>query len=224
MFAACTWVLGTAIIPPGFMLLIASRARGSYIKSETTAGNSRRLQRLSFIQMAARVQQYLSKNHGPPTEHAPPTEHTDGTTCSLDTPQLCVRFENVNSEPFAMDALHPEMHPHDLVASIPSWNIQPFHDIPGHAIYSATLFPRLRQEGQRPIKVCLKWARCEADVDELKAEAEVYRTALCHLQGTVVPIYYGCFIGKRPGFAATYGCLILEWCATDSIPDYGCKT
>jgi len=45
----------------------------------------------------------------------------------------------------------------------------------------------------------------------LSREAEFYANELCHLQGTVVPKYFGFFRGKTNG--DDFGCLLLEYCS-----------
>lgn len=47
-------------------------------------------------------------------------------------------------------------------------------------------------------------------VPDLEREAKFYENDLRHLQGTVVPEYYGFYKGKADGFELA--CMILEYC------------
>ncbi|RDX41264.1 hypothetical protein OH76DRAFT_1393416 [Lentinus brumalis] len=58
--------------------------------------------------------------------------------------------------------------------------------------------------------VVCKVAHSKLRLNELKEEARLYEGALAPLQGTVVPKYYGCFIGNSPD--GVVGVLVTEDC------------
>ncbi|EPT01579.1 hypothetical protein FOMPIDRAFT_1100822, partial [Fomitopsis schrenkii] len=47
-------------------------------------------------------------------------------------------------------------------------------------------------------------------VDKLRYEASLYKNELKHLQGDVIPRFYGLYTGEVYG--ELVGCLVLEWC------------
>lgn len=78
-----------------------------------------------------------------------------------------------------------------------------------HAVLEAYNSP-LRGGTVPPLQVAVKWVRGRQAVDRLCTEAGFYQNELRHLQGTVVPIFYGCYTARIEG--VDVGCLVLEWC------------
>lgn len=75
-------------------------------------------------------------------------------------------------------------------------------------IHTARLGPRLEAPSE---VVIIKLARGEAAFEKLAREADIYTNELRHLQGTVVPKFYGFYKGKVDGI--DLGCMILEYCS-----------
>lgn len=61
-----------------------------------------------------------------------------------------------------------------------------------------------------PTEVAVKWVRGSLGVEKLRYEASLYKGELKHLQGDVVPRFYGLFTAEIDDEAV--GCLVLEWC------------
>ena len=63
-----------------------------------------------------------------------------------------------------------------------------------------------------PENVALKvvW---DEDIDSLRYEAELYKTSLAPLQGTVVPKFVGFYVGESES-GTSLGCLVLEYCGS----------
>lgn len=80
-------------------------------------------------------------------------------------------------------------------------------------VYHATLetyqSPVARSRAD-PTEVAVKWVRGMLGVDKLRYEASLYKGELKHLQGEVVPRFYGLYTGEIHG--EVVGCLVLEWC------------
>ncbi|TFY67318.1 hypothetical protein EVJ58_g1696 [Rhodofomes roseus] len=80
-------------------------------------------------------------------------------------------------------------------------------------VYHATLetyqLPVARSRADPP-EVAVKWVRGSLGVEKMRYEAALYRGELKHLQGDVVPRFYGLFTGEIDG--EVVGCLVLEWC------------
>lgn len=78
-----------------------------------------------------------------------------------------------------------------------------------HAVLEVYNSP-LRGTPISPMQVAVKWVRGRQAVERLCREAGFYQNELRHLQGTVVPIFHGCYTANIEG--VDVGCLILEWC------------
>ena len=78
-----------------------------------------------------------------------------------------------------------------------------------HAVLEAYNSP-LRGFPLSPMQVAVKWVRGRPAVERLCVEAGFYQRELRHLQGIVVPVFYGCYTANVEG--VDVGCLILEWC------------
>ncbi|KAI0361153.1 hypothetical protein OH77DRAFT_1492268 [Trametes cingulata] len=64
--------------------------------------------------------------------------------------------------------------------------------------------------------------RDEGAISALRWEASMYAGPLKHLQGTVVPSFYGFFAGNLDG--REVGCIVLEWCPTNEWVTFGKPT
>lgn len=80
-------------------------------------------------------------------------------------------------------------------------------------VYHATLelyqSPIVRRRADPP-EVAVKWVRGSFGVDKLRYEASLYKGELKHLQGDVIPRFYGFYTGEV--YDEPVGCLVLEWC------------
>lgn len=78
-----------------------------------------------------------------------------------------------------------------------------------HAMLETYRSPVARKRAE-PTEVAVKWVRGLLGVDKLRYEASLYKNELKHLQGDVIPRFYGLYTGEVYG--ELVGCLVLEWC------------
>ena len=96
-----------------------------------------------------------------------------------------------------------------------------YHPVHGqkrpNIIYRAELFSTDGATDEMPTDVALRWATGMKNIDWLLKEAHFYENELKAVQGTVVPRFYGFYVGKVG--AVDIGCTLVEWCGGVPHPD-----
>ena len=86
---------------------------------------------------------------------------------------------------------------------------RPRQEAPQHHLPRGALLRR-RGPDEMPTDVALRWATGMENIDRLLKEAHFYENELKPLQGTVVPRFYGFYVGKVGD--VDIGCTLVEWC------------